>query len=310
MQFLSREHFGVLKGLAIVAVLISHVGGYSGVTWFTPLGGIGVAIFLFCSGYGLRCSFSDFELKNYWKKKIVGVYATYFVIELIAALINQRRLRTIVFDLLLLKTAHPYGWYMQYLFGCYFVFWIIYKFVDREKTRLLILGVASVISFFVFDELRAEQAFSFVGGIFSASLVSKKETEIKYGKLYALAFLLISVVLLAIKQLPAVRQQNAYVITLLNLWIKSLAAVSIIYLTYAVRIINKISKRIFPFWGRISYVFYLLHGYLIFIISANLMGNYLLNVVVFIAVSTVSAVVVNYVLEKMKGAFGKALKIR
>lgn len=56
--FCSKQHFQILKGIAILVVMIGHCGNNSGVTWFTPLGGIGVAIFLFCSGYGIECSLS------------------------------------------------------------------------------------------------------------------------------------------------------------------------------------------------------------------------------------------------------------
>lgn len=53
----SKESFIYVKGIAILLVIISHIGNFSGKTWFTPLGGIGVAIFLFCSGYGVMSSY-------------------------------------------------------------------------------------------------------------------------------------------------------------------------------------------------------------------------------------------------------------
>lgn len=56
IKFCDKKHFIILKGIAIVAIVICHVGNLSGKTWFTPLGGIGVAIFLFCSAYGLTLS--------------------------------------------------------------------------------------------------------------------------------------------------------------------------------------------------------------------------------------------------------------
>ena len=56
MSFCSKEHFQVIKGIAILMIMVAHAGNNSGVTWFTPLGGIGVALFLFCSGYGIYYS--------------------------------------------------------------------------------------------------------------------------------------------------------------------------------------------------------------------------------------------------------------
>ena len=148
MNFLSRQHFDILKGIAIMAVLICHIGGYSGITWFTPLGGIGVAIFLFCSGYGLSCSYEKTGLKNYWKKKVIGVYSTYFLIEVVTAIVFARNIKTIVLDLLLIKPVYRYGWYMPYLFGCYFIFWLVFKFIKQEKWKLFVLITLAVLSFF------------------------------------------------------------------------------------------------------------------------------------------------------------------
>jgi peptidoglycan/LPS O-acetylase OafA/YrhL len=66
---MSKEHFQYIKGLAILAVIIGHIGNFSGKARFTPLGGIGVALFLFCSGYGLTKSYEKNGLENYWMKK-------------------------------------------------------------------------------------------------------------------------------------------------------------------------------------------------------------------------------------------------
>lgn len=55
-SFCDKQHFLFIKGIAILCVMISHAGNNSGYTWFTPLGGIGVALFLFCSGFGIWLS--------------------------------------------------------------------------------------------------------------------------------------------------------------------------------------------------------------------------------------------------------------
>ncbi len=309
MDYLSHKHFEILKGIAIIAVLICHIGGYSGKTWFTPLGGIGVALFLFCSGYGLYCSYKNSGLKNYWGKKICGVYSTYFLIEIIAALFFTRQIKTVVLDLLLIKPSYAYGWYMQYLFGCYFVFWLVFKFFKKENIRLFLLVVLAVSSFFVFDSLRGEQALSFVGGILTAALANKNKSHFKHGKLLAFFLLFFSILLLAIKQLPIIRQQHTYVLTLLDLFIKSFAAYSIVYLTYAIKFISKIGMSFFGFMGKISYSLYLIHGYSIYIISQNLLANYFVNSLVFVVISVVLAYVMEFFAKKIKWVLYKAFQI-
>lgn len=300
MRFLSREHFELLKGLGIMAVLICHIGGYSGLTYFTPLGGIGVALFLFCSGYGLRCSYTDTGLKHFWKKKIIGVYSTYFLIELVTAFVFARNLKTIVLDLLLIRPAYSYGWYMQYLFGCYLIFWLVFKFIKRENIRIITLCSLSVCSFFVFDGLRGEQAFSFVAGVLTAMLGHNKAPRCKRTMVLSIIALFVSVVLLAVKQHPVVRQQNPYILTALDLLIKSLAAAGLIYLTYAIDFIEKYFGKVFSFFGKISYVLYLIHGYLIIIIRDDLLGNYIINSVVFAVVAIAVAYIVNLVVKSLQ----------
>lgn len=42
----SKNYFQYLKGIAILRVLVAYMGNYSEKTCFTPLGGIGVVLFL------------------------------------------------------------------------------------------------------------------------------------------------------------------------------------------------------------------------------------------------------------------------
>ena len=63
-DFLSRDNTMVYKGVAITSVILCHFMGTFGsgnVTLFTPLGGIGVAIFLILSGFGLNESWNKLE---------------------------------------------------------------------------------------------------------------------------------------------------------------------------------------------------------------------------------------------------------
>lgn len=87
---MSKEHFQYIKGIAILAVMIGHIGNFSGKTWFTPFGGIGVAMFLFCSGYGVMKSFQAKGLRHFWKNKLITVYCPFVIVEIIAAVVKKR----------------------------------------------------------------------------------------------------------------------------------------------------------------------------------------------------------------------------
>jgi peptidoglycan/LPS O-acetylase OafA/YrhL len=62
---LNKTHSTIYKGIAILLIITCHFMGRfgHGIRVFTPLGGIGVAIFLILSGYGMNES---------WNKIIIG----------------------------------------------------------------------------------------------------------------------------------------------------------------------------------------------------------------------------------------------
>lgn len=71
-EFMSKSHTNICRGVAAIIIVFQHVAGGFGVRYLTPLGGIGVAIFLILSGYGLNESFKRkgigggvLENKNY-----------------------------------------------------------------------------------------------------------------------------------------------------------------------------------------------------------------------------------------------------
>lgn len=59
-EYFGRTNSQIMKGVAILAVILCHLMGTfgGGTTLFTPLGGIGVSIFLMLSAYGLNESYN------------------------------------------------------------------------------------------------------------------------------------------------------------------------------------------------------------------------------------------------------------
>lgn len=71
----------VFKGIAILCVMMCHfMGGFGeGITIFTPLGGIGVSIFLMLSAYGLNESWNYNGKVCWWRKRIMNVVIPYML---------------------------------------------------------------------------------------------------------------------------------------------------------------------------------------------------------------------------------------
>ena len=77
---LDRRKSGVLRGIAILLVLLGH-------TKIVRLGGAGgVALFLIVSGYGLHCSWESGGPEGYWRKRAQKVWLPYFFVGLLAVL--------------------------------------------------------------------------------------------------------------------------------------------------------------------------------------------------------------------------------
>ena len=68
---LSRDVSAMLKGIAILLVLLGHTG-------VVRMGGAGgVALFLIVSGYGLHCSWESGGPEGYWRKRAQKVWLPY-----------------------------------------------------------------------------------------------------------------------------------------------------------------------------------------------------------------------------------------
>ncbi len=80
----SKDFTTVIKGFAIAVVIYGHLGNLFHIRYLTPLGGIGVALFLIASGYGINESWKKNGPEHFWKKRMISVYIPYLIIELAA----------------------------------------------------------------------------------------------------------------------------------------------------------------------------------------------------------------------------------
>ncbi len=72
-QWLDRNYTTAIKGFSILTVVRAHSGAKLSVGGIQFIAGIGVALFLMCSGYGLEISYEKNGLKGFWKKRLLSV---------------------------------------------------------------------------------------------------------------------------------------------------------------------------------------------------------------------------------------------
>ncbi len=273
-KFMSISYTTFLKGIAILIVMLGHMGNFWGISYFTPLGGIGVACFLILSGYGLAESQKKSELNHYWTKKLIDVYIPYVIIRGIIIIIQilTGTKHTLVDTLLgfsLLKNIHVYDWYLSYLFIWYFIFYIVnlLKLDDKKKFSLFI--TAGIIMFLAFKRnLLAEQSLSFLFGVYLSYY--KKSSNNMFLK--GFISIILGVVALALKQIPAIRGLDIVVLwNFIQLVNKFFIACGIILCLHSV--IKIINLKPIYYVGVISFELYLIHGYTIeFLKYANWQG--------------------------------------
>ena len=291
-EALSVYNTNLLKGIAAILIVISHIGNKYGIRYFTPLGGIGVSVFLMLSGYGLLLSYKKKGLNNFLARRFSGILIPYWIVVIIYSFINIDifNIYDFIMQILLIKTI-PYTWFVQYIIILYIAFYVIFK-IFPENYRIKIFIFLSTIIIFLNNGIVAEQAYSFIIGIIIAN--HKKEIlMINRSKLFiqGIILCLLGVSTLIVKQI--IPDNSFYLIfNFIDFVLKESIALGIVLMSF-IFIKYNIFKG-FSMVGKVSYEVYLMHTLLIFIISNNF--NFT-NILIYV-VLTIAGVSILHVLSK------------
>lgn len=197
MLALTRQDTTVMKGIAICAMLCHHLYGlppegvepYTGaLAWLGVLGKVCVALFLFCSGYGLTANYAPTSIKEDLKfvgRRLVKFYLNYWVIFLIfipitifgfhrplnAAYGDNFVLGHLLLDILGLQGWQSYNitwWFNTLIIILYLLFPILYRLTRIKPWFAIIIGMllmrlSTRVPFDTFDVMIYQ--FPFVLGI-------------------------------------------------------------------------------------------------------------------------------------------------
>ena len=184
-QWMDKNYTTAIKGFSILTVVWAHSGGCLSVEEIQFVAGIGVALFLICSGYGLGISYEKNGLNGFWQKRLVGVCLPFWIVELVGLLaIGVFSIKTYMLDFCFLKPATGYGWFMGYIVICYLIFYAVKRLIKNSRMQTVALFGAFAI-WFVLESvyfanpnmpfLRARQMLSFPAGVLLA--VNKDKIE-------------------------------------------------------------------------------------------------------------------------------------
>ena len=251
-----KEHFRIVKGIAIVAMVAAYLcGRLYKFSWYSYIMGTAGVVFLFCSGYGLSESYNNKRgLIHFWENKIMGIWVPSLVVMLAASLIARK-------DALIWIGESPLGLkgnFLYMLFGAYAAFWALFQFVESKATKIWCLFAMAAVAFcFLESKLLAAQIFAFpVGTMFSQFGLKYKIRSLTLKGQLALTLLL--VITAAAAWVAALRYGGVpYAGTLLCFLAFLTTALLLIFGVFFAQKIKAFS--FFALFGEISFGIYLLY---------------------------------------------------
>lgn len=293
---LTRDYTNFLRAIAIILVVMHHVSNYFHCNYFTPLGGIGVSMFLILSGYGLNESYKSKGLSRFWRNKIVRVVLPCWIVISIANIIKigDFNVESYLKALLCINV----NWYVRYLFYWYLIFYVCTRYCVRY--RLLIFSGIGVLMLFL-PEIEAEQSFSFLVGVVISNYQHSDNKLIEMLNKYKYLILLCGVSSFLLKQNPVIRSYEGTVIyNGIQMLVKLPLSVAVITILNAYY--QKFENKLIDYVGKISYELYLTHCAMLFILGISQIA--LVNIISFYLISFFSAIV----LFKIDKLINKKLK--
>ena len=130
--YLSKDNSALLKGFAIILILLGHLG-------IAPTAYYGVAIFLIVSGYGLYISFEKNGLNCFFRKRLFKVLIPYWIVTILWILIdyilelNVYSKKELLFSFLgFFNKIDVTMWFISFIIFWYVCFWATFRISKRK----------------------------------------------------------------------------------------------------------------------------------------------------------------------------------
>ena len=304
-QWMDRNYTTAIKGFSTLTVVWAHSGARLSVGGIQFIAGIGVALFLMCSGYGLEVSYEKNRLKGFWKKRLLSVCLPFWGVELVGLLVTGTfSIKTYLLDFCFLKSATSYGWFMRYIVLCYLIFYVVKRLIkDSRMQTMALFGTFTI--WFVLESvffanpdmpfLRARQMLSFPAGVLLAVNKYKIERTLTRAKniLILTGGGTVGLLFMAITQLNAVKSLPYIVSNVMALLTCLPMAIGIMAFG---KLFSELSEnKMLAVTGMISYEIYLVHAFTLGMIKPSVV-----SVLAFVVVTVTLAYVTYFTIGKMK----------
>lgn len=284
-QLLKKSESQMIKGIAILSVIMSHMSYIMKLPTkmellIHPLGYLGVSLFLGISGYGCAISIKDKRWESRLKflvhriKKIVPLLATVtFVSILIADIVYNQKYDEINILVNMLGISNSIGRFTWYI-GCQY-FWYIIVILLWVK-RLNWCWIGTIVVYFISILVNCSEiqfnmwglnSISFPIGVWIALYEDVINKNIKFKKKKTILFsFIIWILLFVICYFILGNPEDLKIQNLFKSFISALFIIVIFEIFFFFRIENLFIGKILKFIGNISYELYLVHGFWVFLL--------------------------------------------
>ncbi len=338
-DFLQLEQTKLIQGFACIAVIIHHItqqitkyGTYNKgpITDFNNCGIIFTAIFFFCSGYGLVYSVYNKEnyLRSFLTKRLPTVLIPFWLINILGVLLMMFGFKVrytvpevlcYIFGIMLINSN---GWFIIEIAILYIFFYIFFKLIKKKDIALVFTSIATVlVIIFSYHQGHETEWFggewwfnSTITFAFGMIFARFKDGITAFCKKHYKAVLIVTVILLDI-----LLNAGNYMVARYGYYVESLSGLGkygkpctllvqmaecIVFVMFVI-LLNlkiKLGNKALKFISGISVELFLIHGYFVNIIFAEVrMGDvlrYVVNFACAIAFTAVVSPMIRWVVKK------------
>ncbi len=277
--FLNREQMKTIQGFCAIVIVFHHMAQKTcaywleeeyivhGLDFFVPIGYLLVAIFFFCSGYGLYKSYRGKEnyLYEFGWNRVLPVVLPFLLTSIIFIDVRTKMGENLLANWLNINIRlgepqmfHMYGWFVYALLVVYFGFWLAFR---KERKR----GLAIAIFLFVIAAYIAFCHWWMYGGWWYNTiwlsvigvLTAMYEAKIVECLKKSYKFCLTSVLCLFAVSFWACERcaDESYVV-----WLQMISAGFFVFGIMAIGMKIRIGNKLLAFLGGYTLEIYLIHG--------------------------------------------------
>ena len=217
-DYLSKENTQIIKGIFIIIVFMSHIRGYVDcstasdqfvVSFLKYLGQLMVAMFLFCSGYGIYESIKrkgEIYINQIPKNRIGKTWLDFAMAILLFLVLNllikqKYSVATVLFSFIGWESVGNSAWYMFAIFTLYIITYASFKvFGNKKLLAIMCVSFCSLIYIYIISRVKenwwCDTYFCFAFGMWYSYFSNNINTILKKIKMRQYFFLLTIVLML------------------------------------------------------------------------------------------------------------------